>query len=165
MCHSHYRVCHHCLCMKVREDASLILSFSPFNVSFSYCCSSVAQSCPTFCNPMDCSTGSFPVLHCLSELVQTHVHWVSDAIQPSRHPLLFLNSIFPSIRVFSSESALHNRWPNYWSFSNNPSNEYSGLISFRIDWFDLAVQGTLKNLCQHHSSKASVLQLQLWWQT
>ena len=77
------------------------------------------------------------------------------------HPLFFLPSIFPSIRVFSDESALHIRWPNYWNFSFNisPSNEYSGLISFRIDWFDLlAIQGTLKNLLQHHSSKAPVLQ-------
>ena len=76
------------------------------------------------------------------------------------HPLLLLPSIFPSIRVFSNESVLHIRWPKYWSFnfSISPSNEYSGLISFRIDWFDLAVQGTLKSLLQHHSSKASVLQ-------
>ena len=76
------------------------------------------------------------------------------------HPLLLLPSIFPSIRVFSSESVLHIRWPKYWSFSFNisPSNEYSGLISFRIDWFDLyAAQGTLKSLLQHHSSKASIL--------
>ena len=75
-------------------------------------------------------------------------------------PLLFLPSIFPSIRVFSNESALHMRWPKYWSFSFNisPSNEHSGLISFRIDWLDLlAVQGTLKSLLQHHSSKASIL--------
>ena len=95
------------------------------------------------------------------ELVQTHVRWVDDAIQPS-HPLpsfFLLPSIFPSIKVFPNESALHNRWPNYWSFSNSPSNEYSRLISFRIDWFDLlAVQGTLKNILQHHSSKASILQ-------
>ena len=95
------------------------------------------------------------------ELTQTHVHWVGDAIQPS-HPLsslLLLPSIFPSIRVFSSESVLCITWPKYWSFSFNisPSNVYSGLISFRIDWLDLlAVQGTLKSL-QHHSSKASVL--------
>ena len=76
------------------------------------------------------------------------------------HPLLLLPSVFPSNRVFSNESALHIRWPNYWSFSFsiNPSNEYSGLISFKIDWFDLlAVQGTLRNLLQHHSSKASIL--------
>ena len=74
-------------------------------------------------------------------------------------PLLLLSSIFPSIRVFSNESALHIRWPKYWSFSISPSNEYSGLISFRIDWFDLlAVQGTLRSLLQHHNLKASILQ-------
>ena len=74
------------------------------------------------------------------------------------HPLLLLQSIFPSIRVFSKESALRIRWPKYWSFSFSPSNEYSGLISFRMDWLDLlAVQGTLKSLLQHHSSKASIL--------
>jgi len=89
-----------------------------------------------------------------------HVPWVSDAIQPphllsSPSPL---PSIFPSIRVFSNESVLHIRWPKYWSFSISPSNEYSGLISFRMDWLDLlAVQGTLKSLLQHHSSKASIL--------
>ena len=76
-----------------------------------------------------------------------------------RHPLLLLPSIFPSIRVFSNESVLRIRWPKYWSFSISPSNEYSGLISFRINWFDLlTVQGTLKHLLQHHSSKASILQ-------
>ena len=76
------------------------------------------------------------------------------------HPLLLLPSIFPSIRAFSNESVLHIRWPKHWSFSFSisPSNEYSGLISFRIDWFDLPVQGTLKSLLQHHSSKASILQ-------
>ena len=100
----------------------------------------------------------FPVLHYLPEFAQTHVHWVSDAIQPS-HPLLSpappaFNLFY--IRVFSNESALHNRWPKFWSFSFSisPSNEYSGLISFRIDWFDLlAVQETRKSLLQHHSSK------------
>ena len=112
---------------------------------------------------MDCSTPGFPVLHCLPELAQTHVHWVGNAIQPP-HPLswpLLLPSIFPSIRVFSNELALRIRWPKYcsFSFSISSSYEYSGLISFRIDWFDLfAVQGTLKSLFQHHSSKASVLQ-------
>ena len=112
---------------------------------------------------MDCSTPGFPVIHHFLELVQTHVHRVRDAIQPS-HPLLppsppALNlSLF---RVFSSELVLCVRWPKYWnfSFSNSPSKEYSRLISFRIDWFDLlAVQGTLKSLLQHHILKASVLQ-------
>ena len=91
-------------------------------------------------------------------LLKPHVHWVNDAIQPCHplSPLLLLPSIFPSIRVFSSESAVHIRWPKYWSFSLRigPSNEYSGLISFSIYWFDLlAIQGTLKSLLQHHSSK------------
>ena len=106
---------------------------------------------------MDCSTPGFPVHHQLPELAQTHDHRFSDAIQPS-HPLLLLPSILPSIRVFSSESLLCIRWSKYWSFSISPSNEYSGLISFRMDWLDLfAVQGTLKSLLQHHSSKASIL--------
>ena len=105
---------------------------------------------------------SLPVHHQLLKFPQTHVHWVGDAIQPS-HPLLSPSpppSIFPSIRVFSNESVLHTRWPKYWSFSFSisPSNEYSGLISFRMDWLDLlVVQGTLKSLLQHHSSKASIL--------
>ena len=108
--------------------------------------------------PMDCSTPGFPV-H-LPELTQTHVHRIGDAIQPS-HPLslLLLSSIFPSIRVFSKESVLCIKWPEYWNFSLSISlsSEYSGLISFRIDWLDLlAVQGTLKSLLQHHSSKASI---------
>ena len=104
-----------------------------------------------------------PVHHQFLELAQTHVHLVGDAIQPS-HPLSSpsaLPSIFPSIRVFSSESVLCIRWSNYWSFIFiiSPSNEYSGLISSRIDWFySLAVQGTRKSLLQHHSSKASILQ-------
>ena len=86
-----------------------------------------------------------------------------ESVMPSNHlilchPLLLLPSIFPSIRAFPKESALHIRWPKYWSFSISPSNEYSGLIFFKIDWFDLpAVQGTLKNLLQHHSSKATIL--------
>ena len=122
---------------------------------------SVAQSCPTLCNPIDCSMPGFPVHHQLPELTQTHVHRVSDAIQPS-HPLsaLLLSSIFPSIRVFSNDLVLRIRWPKYWSFnfSISPSNEYSGLISFRMEGLDLlAVQGTLKSLLQHHSSKASIL--------
>ena len=110
---------------------------------------------------MDCSTPGFPVLHHLPGFAQTHVHRVSDAIQPS-HPLSSpsLPSIFPSIRVFSSESVLHIRWPKYWSFSFSvsPSNEYSGLIAFRTDWlYLLVVEGTLKSLLQHHSSKTTLL--------
>ena len=98
------------------------------------------------------------------ELAQTHVYWVGDAIQPSHPlccPLLLLPSIFPSFKVFSNESALHIRWPKYWTFifSISLSTEYAGLISFRMEWLDLlAVQGTLKSLLKHHSSKASVLQ-------
>ena len=123
---------------------------------------SSVQSCPTLCDPMHCSMPGLRVLHQLPELAHTHAHQVSDAI-PSSHPLsspLLPPSIFPNIRVFSNESVLRIRWPKYWSFnfSISPSNEYSGLISFRIDWFDLfAVQGTLKSLLQHHSSKASIL--------
>ena len=109
---------------------------------------------------MDYSTPGISVHHQLPEFTQTHVHWVGDAIQPS-HPLSSPSPpVFPSISVFSDESALHIRWPKYWSFSFNisPSNEYSGLISFRMNWLDhLVVQGTLKSLLQHHSSKASVL--------
>ena len=110
---------------------------------------------------MDCSMPGLPVHHQLLEFTQTHVHWVGDAIQPSHplSPLLLLLSIFPSIRVFSNES-VHIRWPKYWSFSFSicPSIEYTGLISFRMNWLDLlAVQWTLKSLLQHHSSKASIL--------
>ena len=125
--------------------------------------SSVAQSCPTLCDPMNCSTPGLPVHQQLLEFTQTHIHRVSDAIQPS-HPqsslLLLLPPIPPSIRVFSNESTLHIRWPKYWSFSFSiiPSKEIPGLISFRMDWLDvLAVQGTQKSLLQHHSSKASIL--------
>ena len=124
--------------------------------------SSVALSCPTLCNPMNRSMPGLPVHHQLLEFIQTHVHWVSDAIQPSHplSPLLLLPPIPPSIRVFSNGSTLHMRWPKYWSFSFSisPSKEIPGLISFRMDWLDLlAVQGTLKSLLQHHSSKASIL--------
>ena len=127
-----------------------------------YCCCSVTQSRLTLCDPMDYSTRVFPVIHPLSELAQIHVHGV---VMPSNHlilyhPLLLLPSIFPSIRVFSNESVLRIRWPKYWSFnfSSSPSNEYSGLISFRMDWLDLlAVQGLLKSFFQHHSSKAPIL--------
>ena len=122
--------------------------------------SSVAQLCPTFANP--CSMPGLPVHHQLPEFIQTHVHWVGDAIQPS-HPLLSPSP--PALKLtqhqgLSNESALRIRWPTYWSSSFNisPSNEHSGLISFRMDWLDLlAVQGTPKSLLQHHSSKASIL--------
>ena len=109
------------------------------------------------CNPIDCSKQSFPIHHQLPELAQTHVHQVGDAMQT--YHSLSSPSICPRIRVFSNESVLHIRWPKYWSFSFSisPSNEYSGLISFRIDWFDLlAVQGTLKSFLQHYSSEASI---------
>ena len=124
--------------------------------------SSVAQSCLTLCDPMDCSTPGFLAHHQLLELVQTHDHQVGDAIQPS-HPLSSPSSPAFNLsqhQVFSNESVLCIRWPKYWSFSfkTSPSNEYSGLISFRMDWLDLlAVQGTLKSLLQHHSSKALIL--------
>ena len=110
--------------------------------------SSVTQSCLTLW-PHGVQHTGFPVHYQLLELALTHVHWIDDAIQPFHplSPLLLLPSIFPSIRVFSNELVLLIRWTKYWSFSFSisPSNEYSGLISFRIDWFDLlAVQGTLK---------------------
>ena len=114
------------------------------------CCNcSVAQSCLTLCNPVDCTTPGFLALYHLLEFAQTHVHKVSNAIQPSHPlcPLLLPPSIFPSIRVFSNESVLRIRWPKYWSFglSISPSNEYLGLISFRMDWLNLlAVQVTLR---------------------
>ena len=124
--------------------------------------SSVAWSCPTLCDPMDCSTPGLGNTNSQSLLKLIPI----DLVMPSNHlilcrPILLLPSIFPSIRVFSNEPALRIRWPKYWSFSFNtsPSNEYSGLISFRMNWLDLlAVQGTLKSLFQHHSSKASILQ-------
>ena len=122
--------------------------------------SPAAQSCPTLWDPVDSSAPGLPVHHQLLELLKlTSI----KSVMPSNHlilwrPLLLLSSIFLTIRVFFNESILHIRWPKYWSlsFSISPSNEYSGLISFRIDWFDLAFQGTLKSLLQHHSLKASV---------
>ena len=112
-----------------------------------YCCCSVAESCPALCNPMDYSMPGFPVLHYLPEFAQTYVLWVSNAIQPA-HPLLPPSPLALNIcqyqGLFQWVSSLI-RWPKNWSFSISPSNECSGLISFRIDWFDLlAVQGTLK---------------------
>ena len=128
----------------------------------SWSVSSVAQSCLTLCDPMNCSMPCFRIHHQLLKLAQTRIHQVGDAIQPSIfcHPLLLLPPIFPSTRVFSRESVLPIRWPRYWnfSFSISPSNEYSGLISFRMDWLDLlVVQGTLKSLLQHLISKESIL--------
>ena len=125
--------------------------------------SSVSQSCLTLCDPMDCSTPGFPVHHQLLSLLKL---MSIESVMPSNHlilcrPLLLLLSSFPSIRVFSNESVLLIKWPKYWSFRFNisPSNAYSGLISFRMDWLDLlAVQGTLWSLLQHHSSTASILQ-------
>ena len=123
---------------------------------------SVAQSCPTLCDPMNRSMPGLPVHHQL----QSSLKFMSiESGMPSSHltlcrPLLLLPPIPPSIRVFSHNSALCIRWPKYWtfSFSISPSNDYSGLISFRMNWLDLlAVQGTLKSLLQHHSSKASIL--------
>ena len=140
----------------------LLIQNAHFSALNADCCL-VTKLCPTLWIPMDCNRPGFPALHHLLEFAQTHVHCFSDA---ANHlilcrPLLLLPSVFPSIRVFSNVSALLIRWQKYWSFSFSisPSNEYSGLISYRIDWFDLlAVQGTLKSLLQHHTSKASILQ-------
>ena len=115
------------------------------------------------CDPVDCSTPGLPVHHHLLEFTQTQS---IESVMPSNHlvlcrPLLLLSSVFSSIRIFFNESVLHIRWPKYWSFSFSisPSNQYSGLIFFRMDWLDLlAVQGTLKSLLQHHTSNASILQ-------
>ena len=123
--------------------------------------SSVAQSCLSLCDPMNCSTPGLPVHHQLPEFTQTHV---IELLMPSSHLILchplLLPPIPPSIRVFSNELTLRMRWPKYWSFSLriSPSNEHPGLVSCRMDWLDLLeVQGTLKSLLQHHSSKASIL--------
>ena len=123
--------------------------------------SSVAQSFPTLCDPMNHSTPGLPVHHQLPEFTQTHAH---ESVMPSSHlilcwPLFLLPPIPPSIRVFSNKSTLLMRRPKYWSFSFiiSPSSEHPGLMSFRMDWLDLlAVQGTLKSLLQHHSSKVSI---------
>ena len=124
--------------------------------------SSVAQSCPTLCDPMNRSTPGLPVHHQLPEFTQTTS---IESVMPSSHlilcrPLFLLPPIPPSIRILSNESTLHMKRPKYWSFSFSiiPSKEHLGLISFRMDWLDLlAVQGTLRSLLQHHSSKASIL--------
>ena len=145
------------------EPSSAFSCFVHDSLALAVQFSSVTQSCPTLCDPMNHSTPGLPVHHQLLESTQTHVHWVGDAIQPSHllSSLLLLPSIFPSIRVFSNKSVLCIRWPKYWSFSFNisPSNEHPGPISLRMDWLDLlAVQWTLKSLLQHHSSIASILQ-------
>ena len=124
--------------------------------------SSDAQSCPTLCDPINCSKPRLPVQHQLPE--PTDIKSIELVMSFNSlilcRPLLLLLSTFPSINVFSNQSAIHIRWPKYWSFSFNisPSKEHPGLISFRMDWLDLlAVQGTLKSLLQHHTSKASIL--------
>ena len=127
-----------------------------------YALSSVNQSCLTIWDAMGCSRPGLPIHHQLQSLLKL---MSIELVMSFNHlilcrPLFLLPSIFPSIRVFSNESVLPIRWPKYWSFSfsTSPSNEYSGLISFRMDWLDLlAVQGTLRSLLQHHSSKASIL--------
>ena len=123
--------------------------------------SPVTQACPTLCDPMDCSTPGLPVLHQPQSLLKL---MAIESVMSSSYlilcPSLLLPSIFPSIRVFSNESALCIRWPEYWSFSFNinPSKEYSGLIFFRMDWLNLlAVQGIGKSLLQHYISKAQIL--------
>ena len=141
--------------MTTNEDIFVPLSSVQF--------SSVTQSCLTLCDPINCSMPGLPVHHQLPEFTQTHIHRVSDATQPS-HPLSSPSPPAPNQSLpaseSSNESTLHMRWPKYWSFSFSiiPSKETPGTISFRMDWLDLlAVQGTLKSLLQHHSSKASVL--------
>ena len=152
------------------ENRLSVLSLYPKYLSYISCLEKIWSQLSSvqplsrvqLCDSMDCSTPGLPVHHQLPESTQMHVHWVGDAIQPS-HPLsslLLLSSIFLSIRVFSNESALCIKRPKYWSFSFSisPSNEYSGLMPFRMDWIDLfAIQGTLKSLLQHHSSRASIL--------
>ena len=130
------------------------------STSLVICCCSVAKSCLTLCNPMDCSTPGFPVFHYLPEFAQNHVPFIGDAIQPSH---VLSPSSLPALnlcktRVFSNESALPIRWSNYWNFGISSSNEYSGLISFMTDYFDLfAVQRNLRSPLQHHNLKASIL--------
>ena len=168
-CVLHYSLYHYvftgCLMVNTYKDIhAWMKNWIKFTWKVSF--SSVAQLCPTLCYPMNRSMPGLPVHHQIPESTQTHVHWVGDAIQISHSlsspspPALNLSNI----RVFSNESALCIRWPKYWSFNFNisPSNEQPGLISFRMDWLDLlAVQGTLKSLLQHHSSKASILRTQL----
>ena len=143
--------------MFVKENHNWLFNLQNISVMGDCCCS--VTMCPILCYSRDYSMQGFSVLHYLLEFAQIHVHSFSDLIVC--HPLLLLSLIFPSIRVFSNESALRIRWPKYcsFSFSISPSNEQSELISFKIDWFYLlAFQGVLKSLLQHHSLKASILQ-------
>ena len=147
------------------EQSSMILVAEDWKLANMHQCCSVTQLCPIICDHMDCSMIGFPALHCLPEFAQVHVHWhwVSDGTPPS-HPMM---SFPPSAlklsqhqALLSKESAVWIRWQEYWSFgfSISPPNECSGLISLNVDWFDLlAFQGTLRNMLQHHSLKASVL--------
>ena len=144
--------------MQIKTKMRFDLTLGRMTIISSVQFSSVAQSCPTLCNPMNRSTPGLPVHHQLPEFTQTQS---IESVMPSSHlilcrPLLLLPPIPPSIRVFSNESTLCMRWPKYWSFSFSiiPFKEHPGLISLRMDWLDLlAVQGTLKSLLQHHSSK------------
>ena len=141
---------------------SYVIKVPNMLTNFKHQFSSGTQSYLTVCNPIDCSTPGFLSVTNYRSLLKL---MSMDSVMPSNHlilcrPLLLLPLIFPSIRVFSNELALCIRWPKYWSFSFSisPSSKYSGLVSFRIDWLDLlAVQGTIKSLLQHHSSKASIL--------
>ena len=146
-----------CICI---TESLYLYTWNQHIINYQF--SSVAQSCPTLCNPMDYSTPALAVHHQLPEVIQTHVHCVSDAIQPS-YPL---SSPSPPAFNLSQHQGFFKRvsssirWPNYqsFSFSISPSNEYSGLISFRMDWLNLlAIQGNLKSIPQHHSSEASIL--------
>ena len=144
------------ICFSLGHQGSIFLG--ELSVWFS----SVAHSRPTLCDSMNCSMPGLPVHHQLPEFTQTHVHWsvMTSSHLIFCHPFLLLPSVFPSIRVFSHEPVLRIRWPKYWSFSFSisPSNKHPGLISFRMDCLDLlAVQGTLKSLLQHHSSKVSII--------
>ena len=138
-----------------KSDRHYLFSGILIFISGICCYCSVAQLCQILCDPMDCSTPGLPVYHQLPELLKL---MSITLVMPSNHlilchPLLLLPSVFPSIRVFSIESALCITWSKYWNFSISSPNEYSGFISFRIDWFDLlAIQWTLKNLLQHQSS-------------
>ena len=148
--------------LKTSLSCRWIISSTVKSITYRIICSYiVVQSlhCVRLCDPMNCSTPGFSDLHYLPEFVQTHV---CESVRPFNHLILcgflLFASIFPSVRVFSNVSALRIRWSKNWSFSISPSNEYSGLISFMIDWFDLiAVQGTLKSLLKHHILKVSVL--------